>query len=203
MCISRVSYIPNALSSGDEGPLKKKDILKNTGNLLRIRQHIYLQEENLIDPPEMFWANASLESKPCGGCTRSTGCWKTEIPFPSPLSTVWFHQMSRALDVDLRMRNLKTKVDYSLELQNTLLDLNSTVRTSTSACLYQHKLTSFLSVLRKYHTDSNGSSLSSLQLSASHFILPDIYIACEKDADDYIQNCYGTYARRPPRFQST
>lgn len=60
--VSRVSYIPNALSSGDEGPLKKKDILKNTGNLLRIRQHIYLQEENLIDPPEMFWSNASLES---------------------------------------------------------------------------------------------------------------------------------------------
>lgn len=98
---TRVSYIPNALSAGDEGPLKKKDILKNTGNLLRIRQHIYLQEENLIDPPEMFWSNASLE--------------------------IWFKEMARALDVDLRMRNLKTKVDYSLELQNTLLELNSTV----------------------------------------------------------------------------
>lgn len=39
----------------------------------------------------------------------------------------WFKEMARALDIDLRMRNLKTKVDYSLELQNTLLELNSTV----------------------------------------------------------------------------
>lgn len=89
--------------------MKKKDILKNTGNLLRIRQHIYLQEENLIDPPEMFWSNASLE--------------------------IWFKEMARALDVDLRMRNLKTKVDYSLELQNTLLELNSTVCVDSFLCL--------------------------------------------------------------------
>lgn len=70
-CLHRVSYIPDALSSGDERPLKKKDILKNTGNLLRIRQHIYLQEENLIDPPEMFWSNASLESKLLFGIGRN------------------------------------------------------------------------------------------------------------------------------------
>ena len=34
--------------------------------------------------------------------------------------------MTTALDVELRMRNLRTKLDYSLELQDTLLDLNST-----------------------------------------------------------------------------
>lgn len=39
---------------------------------------------------------------------------------------VWFKQMTTALDVELRMRNLRTKLDYSLELQDTLLDLNST-----------------------------------------------------------------------------
>jgi uncharacterized Rmd1/YagE family protein len=49
----------------------------------------------------MFWSNASLE--------------------------IWFKEMARALDVDLRMKNLKTKIDYNLELQNTLLELNSTV----------------------------------------------------------------------------
>lgn len=98
--MDEVEHIPAILAQGSEGPLRKKDIVRITGNLLKIRQYLYLNDENLIDMPEMFWSSPELE--------------------------VWFKQMTTALDVELRMRNLRTKLDYSLELQDTLLDLNST-----------------------------------------------------------------------------
>ena len=59
----RVEHIPAILAQGSEGPLRKKDIVRITGNLLKIRQYLYLNDENLIDMPEMFWSSPELEGR--------------------------------------------------------------------------------------------------------------------------------------------
>lgn len=61
----RVEHIPAILAQGSEGPLKKKDIVRITGQLLKIRQYLYLNDENLIDMPEMFWSSPELEGGRC------------------------------------------------------------------------------------------------------------------------------------------
>ena len=102
MADGRVQEIPAALTSGSSEPLKRKDIIKNTGHLLRLRQYLNLNEENLLDPPEMFWTNAGYEK-----------CYE---------------QMIRALEVKTRLENLNQKLDYTLHMQNTLQDLETSVR---------------------------------------------------------------------------
>ena len=71
-----MEHIPSILASGSEGALKKKDIIRNTGNLLRIRQYLYLNDENLIDMPEMFWSSPELESGSPAllSCPSVAGC---------------------------------------------------------------------------------------------------------------------------------
>lgn len=71
--MDEVSSVPAALSSGSDAPLHKRDIVRNTGNLLLIRQGLNLNEQNLIDPPEMFWSNAPLE----GESDRQTYIWSS------------------------------------------------------------------------------------------------------------------------------
>ena len=99
--IHRVSSIPTALSIGSSAHLKKRDIVRNTGNLLLIRQYLNLKDENLIDVPEMFWDQPALET--------------------------WYLQTTKALEVPLRLKNLNIKLDYSLDLQRYLHELESTV----------------------------------------------------------------------------
>lgn len=75
-------------------------IQKNTGRLLLIRQYLNLRNENLMDAPEIFWSHSDIEK--------------------------FFKQMVRNLEIDPRLRNLNTKLDYSLQVQATLQEMEST-----------------------------------------------------------------------------
>jgi len=95
--------VPSLLISNSNTPLDRKLIQRNTGRLLLIRQYLNLNtgdSENLMDPPEFFWSHAKIE--------------------------IYFNQMVKNLEINQRLRNLNTKLDYSLHLQATLQEMEST-----------------------------------------------------------------------------
>merc|ERR1712093_58602 len=99
-CMDDVSSVPSLLISNSSAPLKRKTIQKNTGRLLLIRQYLNLRNENLMDAPEIFWSHSDIEK--------------------------YFKQIVRNLEIDPRLRNLNTKLDYSLQVQATLQEMEST-----------------------------------------------------------------------------
>lgn len=79
--------------------------MSQTGNLLLIRQYLNLSttSTNLLDAPEIFWEDHG------------------------PALELWFKEITRALEVKTRLDNLNRKLDYCLQVQETLQNLESTV----------------------------------------------------------------------------
>ncbi|KTW31004.1 uncharacterized protein T551_01556 [Pneumocystis jirovecii RU7] len=96
--LNDVKTIPDSLALG-KIPLKRREIIQKTGILLRFRQHFNLNPENFLDLPEFYWENVKLEE-----------CY---------LKTL------EALDIDLRLNIVNTKLNYATELQFTLREVLS------------------------------------------------------------------------------
>ncbi|GAA98359.1 hypothetical protein E5Q_05045 [Mixia osmundae IAM 14324] len=95
-----LSNIPDLLAKGSEAPIKKKEIVKSFGFLLRMRQKLNLNEENLLDPPDFLWSSPALEE---------------------------YHEaVSNSLDVQQRLDIVNQKLDWASNLQSTLMELLST-----------------------------------------------------------------------------
>jgi uncharacterized Rmd1/YagE family protein len=98
--VNSAEAIPDQLMAGSEAPVKKRDIIRRLGELLKFRQHLNLNEANLLDSPELFWTNPSLES--------------------------YYTSMCKELEVDSRLRTLNKKIDLAHETQGLLMELLST-----------------------------------------------------------------------------
>ncbi|KAH8921050.1 hypothetical protein BT69DRAFT_1321038 [Atractiella rhizophila] len=101
--LESVADIPDALIRGSEAPTKKGVLVKRYGRLLKLRQRLELNEENLLDSPEYFWEYPVLEG--------------------------YYNSLARALDLKPRMSNFNIKLRHAFEEQERLLELLS-VRTS-------------------------------------------------------------------------
>lgn len=99
--MERVEHIPALLMRGSSRPLKRKIIIADTARFLQLRQYLNLDEENLLDPPDMFWAHSGFEK-----------C---------------YDEMIHALEVKTRLVNLNQKLDYNLDMQDALRDLENSV----------------------------------------------------------------------------
>ncbi|KAL7009599.1 hypothetical protein EMMF5_000506 [Cystobasidiomycetes sp. EMM_F5] len=104
--MDRVKEVPAQLVLGSSRSLKRKTIIQNTGRFLQLRQYINLNEENLLDPPEMFWAHSGFEK-----------C---------------YDEMVHALEVKSRLINLNQKIDYNLDMQDALRELENSVSITES-----------------------------------------------------------------------
>ncbi|KAG4304592.1 hypothetical protein PORY_001985 [Pneumocystis oryctolagi] len=91
--LDNVKTIPDSLALG-KIPLKRREIIQKTGILLRFRQYFNLHPENFLDLPEFYWENIKLEE-----------CYL---------------KANDALDIDLRLDIVNTKLNYATELQFTL-----------------------------------------------------------------------------------
>ncbi|KAG5519869.1 hypothetical protein PMAC_000146 [Pneumocystis sp. 'macacae'] len=96
--LNNVKTIPDSLASG-KIPLKRREIIQKTGILLRFRQYFNLNPENFLDLPEFYWENMKLEE-----CYLKT---------------------NEALDMNLRLNIVNTKLNYATELQITLREVLS------------------------------------------------------------------------------
>ncbi|KTW30200.1 hypothetical protein T552_04077 [Pneumocystis carinii B80] len=91
--LNQVKTIPDSLSLG-KVPLSRSEIIKKTGTLLRFRSYFNLHPENFLDLPEFYWENVKLEE-----------CYL---------------KANEALDMNLRLDIVNTKLNYATELQFTL-----------------------------------------------------------------------------------
>ncbi|EMR10866.2 hypothetical protein PNEG_01012 [Pneumocystis murina B123] len=91
--LNQLKTIPDSLVLG-KVPLSRSEIIKKTGTLLRFRSHFNLYPENFLDLPEFYWENVKLEE-----------CYL---------------KANEALDMNLRLDIVNTKLNYATELQFTL-----------------------------------------------------------------------------------
>jgi uncharacterized Rmd1/YagE family protein len=117
-----IASLPDSLMKGSEAPLKKEEIVKRFGQLVKFREGLYLDEENLLDQPEFLWGEPKLE----GVCVLS-GTGSFVGADSAVMVSEYYNSISRALDFQPRLSVLNTKMDYAFDLQSTLMDLLSTV----------------------------------------------------------------------------
>lgn len=91
--LNQLKTIPDSLALG-KVPLSRSEIIKKTGTLLRFRSYFNLHPENFLDLPEFYWENVKLEE-----------CYL---------------KANEALDMNLRLDIVNTKLNYATELQFTL-----------------------------------------------------------------------------------
>ena len=93
--IDRVKDIPNALISGSNVGLSRKEMLALTGELLHFRAQLNLNSD-LIDTPEIYWSEPKLEEL--------------------------YIRISRVLETRRRTATLNKKLDYAKEMAQVLSD---------------------------------------------------------------------------------
>ncbi|KAF8340426.1 uncharacterized protein EI90DRAFT_3116981 [Cantharellus anzutake] len=95
--ISSVERLPQTLSETGVPGLKRKEIIRKLGELLKFRQGLNLSRQNFGDTPDFYWAEPVLEE--------------------------YFNSMSKALDIHERVNALNQKITYAAEVQVTLREL--------------------------------------------------------------------------------
>ncbi|PWN52063.1 hypothetical protein IE53DRAFT_385536 [Violaceomyces palustris] len=59
--LSSVASIPEQLEKAGKVPLRRKEVIKQMGTLLTLRQKANLDKDNFFDEPEVYWENAKME----------------------------------------------------------------------------------------------------------------------------------------------
>ena len=89
--------IPTMLAGGSRRPFTRSFVLRKTGQLLSIRAQLNLYSELTDSLPDLFW-----DSRHELGLERS------------------YDQVGRALDIDIRIKTLNERMDYSQEIASVL-----------------------------------------------------------------------------------
>jgi uncharacterized Rmd1/YagE family protein len=103
--LEEVASFPGRLEIEGKAPLKRKDVIRKMGFLLKLRQRANLDSENFLDDPEMYWEN-----------------WKVEHHYD---------QICLALDMESRFKAYNEKLDHGenlLGVMRALLTESSTHR---------------------------------------------------------------------------
>jgi uncharacterized Rmd1/YagE family protein len=95
--LSSVSDLPDNLSKYGEPMLKRRELIKKLGDLMKFRQGINLNRENYADTPDFYWAEPVLEG--------------------------YFNAISDALEIKARTASLNSKITYAAEVQSVLREL--------------------------------------------------------------------------------
>ncbi|PVG04432.1 putative RMD1-protein required for meiotic division [Serendipita vermifera] len=95
--LSSASRLPDSLASTGKPGLKRTEIIKKMGLLLKFRQRIFLNPQNFTDMPEVYWSEPTLEK--------------------------YFQEMSDALDIKSRTQLVNAKITYAVELQSVMREL--------------------------------------------------------------------------------
>lgn len=93
--IEKLKGIPNALTGRGKIPLRRKEMLALTGELLHFRAQLNLNSD-LLDTPDIYWSEPKLEDL--------------------------YIRISRILDTRRRIAILNKKLDYAKEMAQVLSD---------------------------------------------------------------------------------
>ena len=65
--LSSVALLPHALEKTGKPGLSRTALIKKLGELMKFRQGLNLNRENVSDTPDFYWAEPELEGEPCCG----------------------------------------------------------------------------------------------------------------------------------------
>ncbi|EJU05001.1 DUF155-domain-containing protein [Dacryopinax primogenitus] len=91
------SGLADTLAAHGHPNMRRKDLIRKMGELLKFRQGLNLNRENFGETPDFYWAEPQLEG--------------------------YFDSVSRALEIRHRMRVVNDKITYAAETQETLRQL--------------------------------------------------------------------------------
>jgi len=95
--LSSVATLPHSLEMTGKPSLRRRELIKKLGELMKFRQGLNLSRENFADTPDCYWAQPVLED--------------------------YFNSVSDALEIKARTQSINEKITYAAELQSVLRQL--------------------------------------------------------------------------------
>lgn len=119
--LSSMANLPHSLEKTGKPGLRRRELIKKLGELMKFRQGLNLSRENFADTPDFYWTQPVLEGLPFS-------LYGPRFP-PAHKVLGYFNSVSDALEIKARTQLVNEKITYAAELQAVLRQLLTEVST--------------------------------------------------------------------------
>ena len=134
--LSSVANLPHSLEMTGKPGLRRRELIKKLGELMKFRQGLNLSRENFADTPDFYWTQPVLE-----GLRFPSQVPPFIIRLQCCASLGYFNSVSDALEIKARTHLINEKITYAAELQSVLRQLLTEVGIQLYMHFYHRNLT--------------------------------------------------------------